>query len=64
MDQPTSVISGVRNITPGQLKGSARGALICAIFGSAWMYWAVAVSGNPTPMWFSIVGVLSVGLIS
>ena len=64
MSQPTSAITSVSNISPGQLKGSARGALICASFGSAWMYWAVVVSGNPTPLWFSIVGVLSVGLIS
>lgn len=64
MSQTTSAISGVRNISGGQLKGSARGALICAFFGSAWMYWAVVFSGNPTPVWFSIVTVSAVALIA
>lgn len=62
MGQTTSVISSVRNISGGQLKGSARGALICAFFGSAWMYWAVVLSGNPTPVWFSIATVPAVAL--
>jgi hypothetical protein len=62
--QTTSAISSVRNIGGGQLKGSARGALICAFFGSAWMYWAVVFSGNPTPVWFSIVTVPAVALIA
>jgi len=53
MSRTTSAISSARNISAGQLKGSARGAVICALFGSAWMYWAV-VSGSPTPMWFSM----------
>jgi hypothetical protein len=64
MGQATSAISSVRNIGGGQLKGSARGALIGAFFGSAWMYWAVVYSGNPTPVWFSIVTVLAVALIA
>jgi hypothetical protein len=64
MGQTTSAISSVRNISGGQLKGSARGALICAFFGSAWMYWAVVLSGNPTPVWFSIVTVPAVVLIA
>jgi hypothetical protein len=62
MGQATSAISSVRNIGGGQLKGSARGALICAFFGSAWMYWAVVF--NPTPVWFSIVTVPAVALIA
>lgn len=64
MVQTTSAISSVRNISAGQLKGSARGALICAFFGSAWMYWAVAFSSSPTPAWFSIVTVPAVALIT
>jgi hypothetical protein len=64
MGQTTSAISGPRRISAGQLKGSARGALICAFFGSAWMYWAVVFSGNPTPLWFSIVTVPAVALIA
>jgi len=64
MGHAASGISSVRNISGGQLKGSARGALICAFFGSAWMYWAVVFSGNPTPLWFSIVTVPAVALIA
>jgi hypothetical protein len=54
MSRTTSAISSARNISAGQLKGSARGAVICALFGSAWMYWAVVFCGSPTPMWFSM----------
>jgi hypothetical protein len=64
MGQTTSAISRVRNISPGQSKGSARGALICASFGSAWMYWAVVFSGNPAPLWFLIATVPAVALIA
>jgi hypothetical protein len=64
MGQTTSAISSVRNISGGQLKGSARGALICAFFGSAWMYWAVVSSGHLTPIWFSTVTVPAVALIA
>jgi len=62
MGQTTSAISSVGNVSAGQLKGSGRGALICALFGSAWMYWAVVFSGHPTPLWFSIVTVPAVVL--
>lgn len=55
MSRATSAISSARDISAGQLKGSARGAIICAVFGSAWMYWAVVLSGSPTPVWFSVV---------
>jgi hypothetical protein len=64
MGHAASAIASVRNISGGQLKGSARGALICSFFGSAWMYWAVVFSGNPTPVWFSIVTVPAVALIA
>jgi hypothetical protein len=64
MDQTTGVVYSVRNISGGQLKGSARGALICAGFGSAWMYWAVVLSGKPTPLWFSVITVPAVALIA
>ncbi len=60
MGQTTSVTS----ISAGQLKDSARGALIGAFFGSAWMYWAVALSGNPKPLWFLIVTVPAVALVA
>jgi len=64
MGQPTSAIFSIRNSSAFQLKVSARGALIRSLFGSASMYWAVVLSGNPTPLWFSIVTVLAVGLIA
>jgi len=62
--QTTSAISGVRNAGAFQLKVSARGALIRAFFGSTSMYWAVVLSGNPTPLRFSILSVPAVGLIA
>jgi hypothetical protein len=46
----------------GQLKASARGGLICALFGSAWMYWAVVFSGHATPIWFSAVSLPAITL--
>ncbi len=64
MGQTTAAISRARDYSTGQLKGSARGALIGAFFGSAWIYWAVVFSGNPTPLRFSIVTLLAVALIA
>jgi hypothetical protein len=55
MEQAVSAGGGFRAGSAGQRKGAARGALICALFGSAWMYWAVVFSGHPTPLWFSTV---------
>jgi hypothetical protein len=55
--------SPTSNVSVGQLKGSARGALICALFGSAWMYWAVVFSGNATTLWFAIVTIPAVALV-
>jgi hypothetical protein len=48
---------------PFQLKVSARGALIRAFFGSAIMYWGVVFSGHATPLWFSIVTLVTVALL-
>jgi len=64
MGQTTSAISGVRNAGAFQLKVSARGALIRAFFGSTLIYWAVVLSGNPTPLKFSILALPAVGLIA
>lgn len=47
----------VDNPSWGQLKGSARGALICVLFGSAWMFLAVVFSGHATPIRFGAVAV-------
>jgi hypothetical protein len=64
MGQTTSAISRVGNVGAFQLKVSARGALIRSFFGSTSMYWAVVLSGNPTPLRFSILAVPAVGLIA
>jgi hypothetical protein len=61
MGQTTSAISSVRSAF--QLKVSARGALIRSVFGSNLMYWAVMLSGKPTPLRFLIVTVPALGLI-
>ncbi len=62
MGRTTSAISGVRKVSAFQLKVSARGALIRSVFGSNLMFWAVVLSGSPTPLRFSIVTVPAVGL--
>lgn len=48
-------MSATRRRPATALKARARGSLICALFGSAWMYWAVVFSGHATPTWFSTV---------
>src|ERR1700680_4515181 len=60
--QTADVLSKFPDIGAGQLKASARGGLICALFGSAWMYWAVVFSGHPTPIWFSAVSLPAITL--
>lgn len=62
MDSGANDLAGFNGIGSGQVKGGARAALICASFGSAWMYWAVVFSGSQSPVWFSIVTVPAVVL--
>jgi hypothetical protein len=62
MIQTAEVVSEFPTMGAGQLKASARGGLICALFGSAWMYWAVVFSGHPTPIWFSAVSLPAITL--
>lgn len=62
MSQTAGVSSEVSSTGAGQLKASARGGLICALFGSAWMYWAVVFSGHATPIWFSAVSLPAITL--
>jgi len=62
MIHTADVLSEFPDISSGQLKASARGGLICVLFGSAWMYWAVIFSGHPTPMWFSAVSLPAITL--
>jgi hypothetical protein len=64
MDRTTGTVSRAHNDGAFQLKVSARGALIRSFFGSTLMYWAVVLSGNPTPLKFSVVAVPTVGLIA
>jgi hypothetical protein len=61
MGQTTSAISNLRSAF--QLNVSARGALIRSVFSSNLIYWAVVLSGKPTPLRFSIVTVPALGLI-
>jgi hypothetical protein len=62
MIQTADVVSEFPGTGAGQLKASARGGLICALFGSAWMYWAVVFSGHPTTIWFSAVSLPAITL--
>src|ERR1700676_3984825 len=62
MAETTETVPEFPGIGAGQLKASARGGLICALFGSAWMYWAVVFSGHPTPIWFSAVSLPAITL--
>jgi hypothetical protein len=64
MGRTTSATSRVRDLSADQLKGGARGALICAFFGSAWMYLAVVFSASPTAMSFSMVTLPAVVLMA
>jgi hypothetical protein len=51
---------------PGRpsLTGISIGALICAVFGSSWMFWGAAWSGSHPPMWyFYALDVISLPLI-
>ncbi len=64
MGQTSSAISSARNVDAFQSRVSARGALIRACAGSTFMYWAVLLSANPTPLRFSILAVPTVGLIA
>jgi hypothetical protein len=57
-----STMSGFHDISAGQLKARARSGLICALFGSVWMYWAVVFSGHSTPAWFSTVTLPAIAL--
>src|ERR1700680_4244290 len=62
MAETTEALSECPGIAAGQLKARARGGLICALFGSAWMYWAVVFSGHPTQIWFSAVSLPAITL--
>jgi hypothetical protein len=50
-------------LSPGWLKGRMRGALICGTFGAIWMFEAEFFGGIATPVWLTLVGVLTLAAI-
>lgn len=49
--------------TSSSLKGASIGAMICAVFGAAWIFWGVAWSGSHSATWFYTADVISVTMI-
>ena len=43
-----------------RLKGRARGALICAVSGSAWMFWAATFAPTARNAWLMLITVMTV----
>ncbi len=43
-----------------RLKGRARGALICAVSGSAWMFWAATFAPTARNAWLALITVMTV----
>jgi hypothetical protein len=62
MRSTSSAISEVRKVGAFHWKVSARGALIRSFAGASFMYWAVVLSGHPTPLRFTIIAVPAFGL--
>jgi len=48
----------------GQLKGRARGALICGFFGGVWMFEAVFFGGIATAAWLTIATLATIAFIA
>jgi hypothetical protein len=53
--------TGRRRVT--SLTGLSIGALVCAFFGSPWMFWAVVWSGSRSWMWYCAMDVISLAII-
>ncbi len=51
-------------LSPAWLKGRMRGALICGTFGAVWMFEAVFFGDIATPVWLTLVGVVTVAAIA
>jgi len=51
-------------LSPAWVKGRMRAALICATFGAVWMFEALFFGGIATPVWLTIMGLLTVGSIA
>lgn len=66
MSQYATGRRGVNSLT-----GASIGALVCAVFGSSWMFWGAAWSGSHPQMWYfyaldgislAIIGIAIVGI--
>jgi len=51
-------------VSPAWIKGRMRGALICGTFGAVWMFEALFFGGIATPVWLTVMGVLTVAAIA
>jgi hypothetical protein len=43
-----------------RLKGNARGAVVCALFGSAWMFWTAAFVPTAKSLALAVVSVMTI----
>jgi hypothetical protein len=50
--------------TAAPLQGRAIGALICGAFGAIWMFEAVYFGAMATPVWLTVVALLSIAFIA
>ena len=46
------------------LKGRMRGALICGFFGAVWMFEGLYFGGIATPVWLTVIGMLTVAIVA
>ena len=48
---------------PSVIKGRAKGALICGVFGAIWMFEALHFGAIATPVWLTVIALLAVTFI-
>lgn len=51
------------NFGAARLKGRARGALVCSVFGAGWMFHALVVGAVATPAWLAVIGLFAVAFV-
>jgi hypothetical protein len=57
----TAIIFETALVSSGaRLKGNTRGAMVCALFGSAWMFWAAAFAPRARIAWLALVTMMTV----
>jgi hypothetical protein len=61
--QTTTAIPKSFDFSAARLKGHAIGALICGVFGAAWIFQAVYLGAIATPVWLTAVAVLAGTLV-